>query len=199
LDFPLSAGETWGGGDFTGGFAVFGTGLVRDTSVTDALHVVGKVSDYGYGLGIWFASCSDLSSFSGISFRIGGRTGARNLFDFSVQTNCDYPWQAAPLIRRGACTSADPLDPWGACEVPTVPLLSIPAVPAMLIMPWSEISGGKPVTWSAATSPSELLGFQWTFPWSATATEYQVDITLDEIRFVGGSLTEPCPTGDVRH
>jgi hypothetical protein len=69
----------------------------------------------------------------------------------------------------------------------------------MLIMPWSEISGGKPVSWSVATSPSELLGFQWTFPWSATSTEYQVDITLDEIRFVGGNMTAPCPTGDVRH
>jgi hypothetical protein len=73
--FAQSTTNSWGSGTFVGGITVFGKTLVRDTSTND-IHVTGTVDGYGYGFGLYFQSCGDLSAYTGVSFKLKGTTVA---------------------------------------------------------------------------------------------------------------------------
>lgn len=193
-DFPAGSGQVWGSGDFSGGISVFGAGLMRDATKTDALHITGPVKNYGYGFNLWFTACSNISAFTGVSFKISGTAGTANTIDFQPQTNSDYPWQPSPTDKKGGCTATDATNPWGECVAPGKSGIAITTTPTVVALTWADITGGKPVAWSATMSPTEIIGLQWQFPWSGTATEYNVDITIDEITLTGGTQMA-CPTG----
>ncbi|HEY3498451.1 MAG TPA: hypothetical protein VGK73_27345, partial [Polyangiaceae bacterium] len=197
-DFPAS-GMCFGTGDFKGGTgSPYGGGLTLDTTGGD-LHVTGTVGTYS-GFNLWFSYCSDLSAYTGIEFTISGTVmaagTAANTIDFQLQTNSDFPWQTADNMAKmkGACTSDTPADPWGDCIAPS---LNVP-IPAEATMPvtvlWTQMAGGTPVMWDPVNSPKEILGIQWQFPWGSAATEYTVDVHIDNIKFVGGTDTA-CTTG----
>lgn len=193
-DFPKADVQVFGKGDFGGGFSVFGAGLMLDTTTTDALHVTGTVNNYGHGFNIWFNVCSSLAGFTGVSFKLGGTAGTDNLINFEFQTNSNYPWQPRPMDKKGACTATDAENPWNECVPPAKNGIMIPATPAEVTITWADLTGGAPVAWDPTTGPNEVVGIQFQFPWSGTATEYTVDVTLDDVTFTGNAaVTEACP------
>jgi hypothetical protein len=52
---------------------------------------------------------------------------------------------------------------------------------------WAQVMGGMPTAWDAMASPREVVGIQWQFPWSEGRMAYAVDVTLDNVAFVGGT------------
>lgn len=188
-DFPTTANmAVWGGTDFGGGITTF-NGVTRDNTKADALHMTGVGNKYG-GFGIWFNSCSDLSQYTGVSFKISGSAGTVNTIDFQAQTNSDYPWQPdAGASKKGACTGTDP-DPmkaWNDCNAPGKTGIALTSTPTTVTINWSDITGGKPKAWDTNASPKELVGIQWQFP--AATDEYMVDVTVDDVTFIGGTKT----------
>ena len=192
-DFSTSFAQSWGSGDFSGGVAVFGEGIVRDTA-TGSLHITGTVAGYGHGFILWFTFCSTLAAYAGITLTVSGTTTdatTPNTIHFEIQTNADYPWQPRPMDRKGGCTAPTGVDPYGVCIAPSLPIL-LSATPAFVS--WAQMMGGVPTAWSATFSPAEILGLQWQFPWSEGRQPYFVNVTLDNVRFTGGTgPTTACP------
>jgi len=186
----------WGMGDFHGGASVFGSGLTQDMSDLGVLHVTGMVGGYGHGFNIWFTFCSNLSTATGgITFTVRGTTGdaTPNLIDFQPQTNSTYPWEPFPLVNaKGGCTAMPAgADPWSYCIAPAarVTLSDLPQT-----VPWAMVTGGAPVPFDAATSPAEIVGLQWQFPWTSTSTAYAVDVYLDDVKLAGVTPETDCGT-----
>jgi hypothetical protein len=191
-DFPMASAQTWGMGDFSGGVSVFGAGIMRDAATTN-LHITGMVSGYGHGFNLWISQCSTFAAYTGITFTISGTTGdmPANMINFELQTNSDYPWQPRPQDNKGFCTAPEGMDPWGMCIAPSLAVM-LGTMPNEVT--WAEMMGGMPTMWSMATSPAELVGIQWQFPWASGKTAYPVDVTLDDVKFTGGTgPTTACP------
>jgi hypothetical protein len=196
-DFPIASGQTFGNMMFSGGMSVFGDGITRDMMNTGGLHVTGMVSGYGRGFNIWFSLCSSLQMYGGVEFIVSGTTTdamAMNTIEFQAQTNTNYPWQ--PFVAsngvKGACTAPDPAMAWNMCIAPGKTGIVLGAT-AQQVM-WADVSGGGPAMWNPAMSPSELVGLQWQFPWSEGRAAYMVDVTLDDVKFIGGTgPTTACP------
>jgi hypothetical protein len=194
--FPNSTSQTFGNSDFSGGVSIFGDGITRDTASTDALHVTGTVAGYGRGFNIWFTLCSSLAAYGGVQFTVSGMTTdamAPNTIDFQVQTNSDYPWQPFPASNmKGSCTAASADMAWSVCIAPGANGRMLGDMPQTVM--WADVMGGMPVPFDATTSPAEVVGLQWQFPWSEGRAEYTVDVTLDNVAFVMGSgPTTECP------
>jgi hypothetical protein len=190
-DFSTSSAQSWGMGDFSGGVSVFGAGIMRDTDTT-RLHITGMVMGYGHGFNLWITYCSDLSAYTGVQFTLSGTTAdamMMNTIDFQLQTNSNYPWQPRPMDSKGACTAPEGVDPWGMCISPGI---NVPLAASPTAVTWAQMMGGMPTMWAAATSPKEIVGIQWQFPWSEGRTAYAVDVTLDNVSFTGGTATV-CP------
>ncbi len=187
-NFSTAAFTTFGSGTFTGGVAVYGEGLVH----TDGpeIHVTGTVSDYGSGILLWFTHCSDLSAFEGVTFTADGSTSFGNNIEFMALTNSDYPWQPRPGDEKGGCTASDPDNAWAECLAPNAGFILGP-MPQVLY--WGGLSGGTPVPWDAATSPRELVGLQWHFPYNPGFGSYTVDVTIDDVSFIGGGANDCGP------
>lgn len=161
--------QLWGG--------LFQYGSV-DFAVTDEAFVVsGEVSDYSGG-GLWFGPCVDATAFSGISFDVSGDPGASGSITFMFQTNADSPINDTDM--RGACAFDPPDEQYSDCVQPSA---SVPVTeePQTVTITWAQVSGGKP---SAGTDGSDLLGLQFQFAWSSTASPYNASITIDNIKFV---------------
>jgi hypothetical protein len=196
-DFPATTAQTFGNAMFSGGVSVFGDGIMRDMANTTGLHVTGMVAGYGRGFNIWFSLCSTLQAYGGVEFIVSGTTAdamAMNTIEFQAQTNSDYPWQ--PFVStngvKGACTAPDPMNAWSVCIAPGKAPITLGTAPQQVM--WADITGGMPTAWTAAMSPSELVGIQWQFPWSEGRAAYAVDVTLDDVKFIGGTgPTTACP------
>ena len=203
-DFGTGTAAWWGSGDFTGGFSTFaGTGSMltidmanATAGVVPAIHITGTVGGYGVGFNFWFAYCSDLSAFTGVKFTLKGTTGyttTPNGIDFQPQTNTNYPWQPRPDDKKGACTSPTPDNPWNDCVAPSKSITLSDTAQTIL---WSDtaLANGKPAPFSATTSPKEIVGLQFQFPWAESATAYMVDVTLDDVSFEGAPMPISCGT-----
>jgi hypothetical protein len=163
---------------------------------TDALHVTGTVAGYGRGFNVWFTLCSTLAAYGGVQFTVSGMTTdamAPNTIDFQVQTNSDYPWQPFPATNmKGSCTAASADMAWSVCIAPGANGRMLGDMPQTVM--WADVTGGMPVAFNATTSPAEVVGLQWQFPWSEGRAEYTVDVTLDNVAFVMGTgPTSECP------
>lgn len=175
--FSQATTASWGTGAFTGGVTTFGKTLVRDDS-TDAIHVTGTVDDYGYGVGLFFLKCSDLSEYTGVSFDLSGTAGESNRMIVQLQTNSDYPWEAKPSDLKGTCTAADKENPFGSCVAPST-LVDIESGSVS----WTDLKGGMPVS---SADPAEALGLQWAFPYDGE-TSYEFDVTIGNVQLLGGT------------
>jgi hypothetical protein len=182
-NFSTLATTTWGLGAFTGGVSVFGSGLMYTDGAN--VHVAGAVNDYGSGVILWFTNCADLSAYSGVSFTVSGYTTFTGSVEFMPLTNSDYPWQLRPQDQKGACTSDTPANPWGDCLAPSA-LVGLGSSSPQYVY-WNAISGGYPVLWNQYTSPGELVGLEWHFPYDPSFGPYTVDMTLDDVSFIGGT------------
>jgi hypothetical protein len=197
-DFAVPPGE-FGSGDFHGGASVFGAGVMRDMTTTE-LHVTGMVTDYGHGFNLWFAFCSDISAFTGVSFVVKGTAGMPtptdmpNIVQFQLQTNSNYPWQPfameTPPGIKGACTAPAGMDPWGVCLAPSI---NVTLGEAAQMVPWAMMMGGMPTAWDPVASPKEIVGIQFQFPWKTGAMPYAVDVILDDVKLIGAAAETVCP------
>ncbi len=175
--FSQATTSSWGSGIFQGGVTTFGAKLVRD-GATDSIHVTGTVDDYGYGVGLFFLNCADLSGYTGVSFKLSGSAGTTDTMIFQVQTNDDYPWQAKPTDRKGACTALDMANPFGSCVAPSK---TIPLADGSVL--FADLAGGMP---EATASANQALGLQWAFPYDGK-TSYAFDVTISDVQLLGGS------------
>jgi hypothetical protein len=175
--FSQATTTSWGSSVFQGGVTTFGAKLTRDPA-SDAIHVSGTVDNYGYGFGLFFLNCSDLSAYTGVSFKLSGSAGSANMMIFQVQTNPDYPWQAMPSDRKGGCTAAVASDPFGTCVAPSV---TLPIADHSVL--FTDLMGGKPL---ATASPDQALGLQWALPYDGK-TSYPFDVTVSEVKLLGGT------------
>jgi hypothetical protein len=196
-DFSTATAQSFGNSMFSGGVSVFGAGITRDMNDTTKLHITGMVTGYGHGFNIWLTACSTFEAYTGITFTISGTTGdtPMNTIDFQLQSNTDYPWQPRPMDNKGACTAPMGMDPYGVCIAPTLNVMLSPtATPMPQTVTWAMMMGGTPTAWSATDSPKEIVGIQWQFPWGSGKTMYAVDVTLDDVKFSGGTgPTTACP------
>lgn len=196
-EFPATTAVAWGSGDFSGGITVFspeGSTFSRDTTITDGIKVSGTVDNYGFGFGLWFSSCMSLAAFTGVEFTISGTTTAAtpNVIELQVQTNSNYPWQPDPTAMKGGCTAMNAMNPWGECISPTSAVTMMPTPTAMPVT-WAQVAGGMPVPWDATSSPMEVIGIQWQFPWTGpTDTPYTVDVTLADVKLTGAAMETAC-------
>src|SRR5882724_6862339 len=183
--FSQATTTSWGSSVFHGGVTTFGANLKRDPA-SNAIHVSGSVDNYGYGFGLFFLNCSDLSAYTGVSFKLSGTAGSANTMIFQVQTNPDYPWQAKPSDRKGGCTAAAASDPFGTCVAPSV---TLPIADHSVL--FTDLMGGKPL---ATASPNQALGLQWALPYDGK-TSYMFDVTVSEVKLIGGSGMSCGPAG----
>jgi len=186
-NFSTDQSVSWGSGVFTGGVVVFGNGITRDTA-TNHVHVTGKVSDYSNGIIIYFATCADLSNYAGVYFTLAGTTGFNDEIQLMPWTNSDYPWQEDPTLPRGGCTSSNPMNPFVDCMAPE---LLATLYSSRQYAYWSDFSGGSPVAWNSASSPTEIVGVQWLFPFDPGFGAYEVDVTLDDVGFIRSGIAAP--------
>ncbi len=177
-------------------FGIYGTTFAGGTyqypgAITSAFtgmnwHLTGTVGDYS-GFGLYLSCKSDVSAFTGIQLDIGG-----------TFSDSDGGISAA-RVTMGVGTSADEFDTahaampptWGTCTTGcSSPSRNVPisATSTTVMAPWSSFVGGMPV---GLPDPTQLLSVFFSFPWSGTQTPYTVDITIDNIMFMGGTTTTP--------
>jgi len=154
--------------------------VVSDAS--KSLNVKGKVMNYD-GFGVYFTDCTDASSYTGVSFNIKGVAGPGGKLNFRFQTNADMA-PNAPAKKGGCLVPAGTTDPYPVCHPPTFDI-PVSAGGGMVEVKFSDVMGGLPV---ATVDGKDLVGLEWAFAWAgATDTAYDVDVTLDDIKFTGGT------------
>lgn len=156
-------------GGLSGGAFIFtgsGSSISAEYDASNELmHLTGTVNDYA-GWGMWIEDCTDASAYEGISFVIGGTLGTQGTLEFQVQMTSTERADGG----RGECVSICTNN--GAS-------VAVPASPATVFVPWSELSGGEP---TSPADPSELLGFTWQFECVEDAA-CALDVTLDDLAF----------------
>ena len=190
--FPQSTMNSWGSGMFTGGITVFGTGFTRSATGTDSVHVSGMVTGYGYGFGLYFSSCSDLSKYTGLSFKVKGMTDATAMLQVQVQSNEDYPWQPRPMDMKGSCTAPDATMAYSVCIAPSKNV-AVTGTEATVTVAFADLAAGMP---KATLDPTQVVGIQFAMPWAGTTgTPYAADITISDIELTGGGTAPSCAMG----
>jgi len=152
------------------------------TDASKSLNIKGKVMNYD-GFGVYFTDCTDASSFTGVSFNIKGMVGPGGKLNFRFQSNADMAVNTA--AKKGGCkVPAGTTDAYPVCHPPTFDI-PVSAAGGVVEVKFSDVTGGVPV---AAVDGKDLVGLEWAFAWAgATDTPYDVDVTLDDIKFTGGS------------
>ncbi len=182
--FPQSTTNSWGSGMFTGGITVFPGTFVRDATGTDAIHVTGMVTGYGFGFGLYFSACSDLSKYTGVSFKVKAGNATTTGIILQLQTNADYPWEGKAMQdNKGACVPTDVTMPFSSCQVPAKSA-TITTTESTVTVAWADLAGGMP---TATVDPKQIIGIQWALPWMPPATAYAADITVSDVTLTGGT------------
>jgi hypothetical protein len=152
------------------------------SDASKAMNVKGKVMAYD-GFGVYFTDCTDASAYTGVSFNIKGNVGSKGMLNFRFQTNADMPISA--VNKKGACVvPAGTADPYPICHPPTFDI-PVTAGGGVIEVKFNQPMGGVPV---AGVDGKDIVGLEWAFAWAgATDTAYDVDVTLDDIKFTGGS------------
>lgn len=184
-DLMPAAEPLWGAapamGAFYGGLVRYGAaGSIPVTDVSGGnLHVTGTIKDYS-GAGLYVSFCTDASKFAGVRFKISGDTGG-NKVTFLLQTNKNlYP---DPMAMKGECLAAADKK-FIDCIHPGFALTDISADEKVVELTWDKLKGGLPTS-AATTDGSDVVGFQWSFPWAASMAPYDVDLTIDDVEFIG--------------
>jgi hypothetical protein len=152
------------------------------TDATAALNVKGKVMAYD-GFGVYFNNCTDASAYTGVSFSIKGTAGPTGKLSFRIQTNANTAIDQ--VNKKGSCVvPAGTTDPYPLCHAATYDITVAPGGSTVEVK-FSDPTGGVPV---ATVDGKDIIGLEWAFPWlGATDTAYDVDVTVDDIKFTGGA------------
>jgi hypothetical protein len=180
----------WGDAVFGGGAFTYGDGPDADTAADISidysaknLHITGKVAAYT-GFGLWFGPvmgqmypCLDVSGYEGVSFDITDAKGTVDNITFQVQTHATAPVDT--VNKRGGCVYQSEATRYSDCLFPGASV-TIPAGGGTVETAWADFMGGKPVP---TVDPKGIEGLQWQFPWSDGATEYELDVTVSNVKF----------------
>jgi hypothetical protein len=154
-------------------------------------HITGTVMDYS-GFGIYISCKTNVAGFTGLQMDVSGNFTSNGVDDAAVP---------AARVTMGISQPADQLDTahstevtWGTCvancNAPSRNIM-LPATTTTMMLPWTSFVGGTPV---GPLDPTAILGFYFVLPWSGASTsQYNVDITIDNLMFTGG--TAPPPDG----
>jgi hypothetical protein len=123
--------------------------------------ISGTVGTYS-GFGVWFSCEVDASKFTGVEFDIRGDVGAGAGVRFLVQTSPDV---FDKTKDHDSCTPADETKPWETCVNPGKSI-AVGAKSTHYVIPWAELTGGKPM---AAVDPAQILGLQFDLIWPPVA------------------------------
>ena len=147
-----------------------------------ALNVKGNVKAYD-GFGVYLAACTDAAAYTGVSFNIKGNAGPTAMLSFRIQTNADTAVDAKNM--KGICVvPAGTADTYPLCHAAA---FDIPVATGggVVSVKFSDVAAGIPV---ATVDGKDIVGFEWAFKWAGdTDTAYDADITLDDLKFTGGS------------
>jgi hypothetical protein len=81
------------------------------------------------------------------------------------------------LARARSCSS----QPFEACRHPGVDVTMITATTKTFRVKLTDLANGMP---TAGVDPREILGFEWLFTWPGEELEFDVDVTLDDVKLV---------------
>jgi len=183
-DLMPAAEPLWGAtpaaGAFYGGLISYGAaGAIPVTDVTgNDLRVTGTIKDYS-GAGLYMAFCTDASRFAGVRFKISGDAGPAKSVLFYVLTNSNfYPDSVA---MKGVC-QASAANKFIDCVSPSYSVTGIGAE-KLVEVTWDKLNNGKPVS-AATTDGKDIIGLQWSFPWTAATMPYDVDLVIDDVEFI---------------
>jgi hypothetical protein len=149
-----------------------------------ALTVKGMINAFS-GIGVYFNDCIDAGTAgtTGISFKIKATSiGTATTVNFRVQTNSTLPIDVKNA--KGACVGMGyPECQDAAKDIP------VTATETEVSVAWADLMGGMKSGAASTFDPKEITGLQWALPWMELGTAYPVDVTIDEIKFVGGTFT----------
>jgi len=180
-EFTLGGTEGLPGGTFS-----YQKGALTYTTDAKSLEVKGNVKDYD-GFGLYFSKCIDASAYKGVSFNVKGNAGPSGKILFSFQTNADTG--VNPTTMKGSCpvsAGKDPNNDDPECHFAQYSV-TVPTGGGVVTVNFADTPSraGLPV---AGVDGKDLLGIQWGFSWAGmTDTPYDVDLTVDDVMFVGGS------------
>jgi hypothetical protein len=168
----------------------FAAGLRSDVSEGD-WHVTGLVAGPA-ALGLFF-DCQqlDASGFTGISFRLAGELPAPTtllLMVGSAGNDVSRSWLLeagqTPVPSVGRCTPREAQFD-GTCQATRV---AVPVRPqgAEVVVRFADLADGSP---EFGLNPAEITSIQWALPGpsadaSGAVAPYEVDLRLDDIRFI---------------
>jgi hypothetical protein len=104
------------------------------------------------------------------------------MVNFRVQTNATLPIDVKNA--KGACMGMGYPD----CEDNRKDI-PVTATETEVTVLWADLMGGVKNLMPAAFDPKEITGLQWALPWGEAAVAYPVDLTVDEVKFIGGTFT----------
>jgi hypothetical protein len=176
-----SAGQFTFTAGIPGGTFAYQPAALMVTDATGALNVKGNIAAYD-GFGVYFTACTDASAYTGVSFNIKGNAGPTGKLSFRIQTNANTA--VDQVNKKGACVvPAGTADPYPLCHAAMFDITVTPGG-SVVEVKFSDVVGGAPV---ATVDGKDIIGLEWAFPWmGATDTAYDADVTVDDIKFIGG-------------
>lgn len=178
-----NAGQVTFATPFPGGTYVYPATLTVDVT-NKALNVKGNIATYS-GFGIYLNACLDAAGAgaTGISFNITGNVGPSMSVSFRVQTNANTAIH--PTYMKGACPLPPGTDPdgdvWTYCQPGRVNV-NVPEGGGEVSVTWAQLLEGLPV---ATIDGSDIMGVEWALSWEDAGTPYDIDVTVDDIKFTG--------------
>ncbi len=178
----MNAGQFTFTAGIAGGTFAYQKMVFTLTDATKALNIKGNVKDYD-GFGVYLGACMDATAFDGVSFNIKGNAGPTGKLSFRFQNNANMPIDAAG--KKGTCAVVPAgSDPYLSCHNATYDITVTPGG-SVVSVKFTDVTGGLP---NATITGKDIVGLEWAFPWAgATDTAYDIDVTVDDIKFTGGS------------
>jgi hypothetical protein len=184
---------TYGGGTFIYPDAAMKPDLMGLSNSFDGMawHITGLVKEYA-GFGLYLTSPSDVSMFAGMEFDIKGTltpTGAGTVASQVTMSVTDKPHEVDSAhtmdgrMTCGMCAPASEYD--GTCAVPTKVIPLTGTVTTQTVR-WNDLTGGRrpPSFTGESPNPALITAISWVLPWMEMGAPYNVDITVDNIKFI---------------
>jgi hypothetical protein len=143
------------------------TPTVANGVLTISVNAGASAATQFWGVGLFLATCTDASAYSGVEFKISGAISPGCMLSFSHDITED---SAASSDPHGSCTEA-------SCYSPSAPL-TVTATPQVQMVAFTAVTGGNPVT---VVDKARISSVQWGIaipPAGCIAT-----IIIDDVTF----------------
>ena len=181
-----TSGSLEGGGSY---YPNSGAHALTSDLSQDNWHLTGTVGDYS-GFGLYFYLCDriDASAFSGISFTVSGNVPSITFGIGTVDNTPTGEWMlttggktTAKATDSGRCTPSSGTQYYHPGCTDNTTQIPVTATPTTQTVAWGALSGGAP---STSVNPAEITTIYWFFPWSDQMAPYELDFTIDDLKFI---------------